>query len=420
MGSPARAPWRPAEPLRPDRSDASLKGSEPSPQKSTARAPGQRVSRPSDRWAREGQLGCLPNARAGRLRRRGRRKRASRTCALVARVYGTRECGRPAPRSARFAEEVESLAASRGVDMLLPGSDATLLALACHGDPSRSGIWSKVPPPNAIKRALDKVALIDCAEQIGHPGPPTVVCRDLGQAIAAADAFGYPVVLKPRRSVSEHDGTLLQWPGVLVSDTATLERLAAELGTPFLVQRREQARSCRLEESSLAGDCWRGWRADICGPGPELPDRPATRKRSHSRKNSRRPPPTSSRGSDGKASSSLSSFSGPKESLLQSTSIHASMAHSPSRVPPAFPWPRSGAIGFVDQHSRAYSLPQAFDIVGKMATCGMRGGRCCAGHWGRRPRSCGRGGERFTLTYGPPTHCRPWLECNRRAGIVAG
>ena len=145
----------------------------------------------------------------------------------------------PREDPARFTEELERLAASRGIDMLLPGSDATLLALACHGDPSRSGIWSKVPPPNAIKRALDKVALIDCAEQIGHPGPPTVVCRDLGQAIAAADAFGYPVVLKPRRSVSEHDGTLLQRPGVLVRDTATLERLAAEVGTPFLVQRRE-------------------------------------------------------------------------------------------------------------------------------------------------------------------------------------
>ena len=172
----------------------------------------------------------------------------------------------PRQDPARFTEEVESLAASRGVDMLLPGSDATLLALACHGDPSRSGIWSKVPPPNAIKRALDKVALIDCAEQIGHPGPPTVVCRDLGQAIAAADAFGYPVVLKPRRSVSEHDGTLLQRPGVLVRDTATLERLAAELGTPCLVQRREN----RLDRVARRSH---RWRATAGGGGePIYPD----------------------------------------------------------------------------------------------------------------------------------------------------
>ena len=141
---------------------------------------------------------------------------------------------------ARFTAELESLASGRGVDVLLPGSDATLLALAGHADPAGASIWSKLPPPDAIGRALDKVALIECAERVGHPGPPTAVCGDVGEAIAAAEAFGYPVVLKPRRSVAEHDGSLIQRPSVLVPDTATLERLAPEFGTPCLVQCREE------------------------------------------------------------------------------------------------------------------------------------------------------------------------------------
>jgi predicted ATP-grasp superfamily ATP-dependent carboligase len=326
----------------------------------------------------------------------------------------------PRQDPARFTEELERLAASRGVDMLLPGSDATLLALACHGDPSRSGIWSKIQSPNAIKRALDKVALIECAEQIGHPGPPTVVCQDLGQAIAAADAFGYPVVLKPRRSVSEHDGALLQRPGVLVRDPATLERLAAELGTPCLVQRREKGSIVSLGGVMVGGRLLAGVASRYIRTWPVAAGSacysetiPFTQELKETAADF-----VTSLGWEGIFEPEL--LQRPEGKLAPidfNPRIYGSLALAgASGVPLATiwcDWIRGAA-------QTGQFAPPAFDIVGKMAMCGMRGGRYCAGHWGRRHRSCGRGGERFTLSYGPPTHCRPWLGRTRRAGIVAG
>jgi len=141
---------------------------------------------------------------------------------------------------ARFAAELEQLSARNGRDILLPGSDATLFALARHGERSALSIRSKVPPPDTIMRALNKVALIECAEHIGHPAPPTVVCGNADEALAAAETFGYPVVLKPRRSVFEYDGGLRQRSSVLARDATTLKHLAPQFAAPCLVQRREE------------------------------------------------------------------------------------------------------------------------------------------------------------------------------------
>ena len=158
----------------------------------------------------------------------------SRSCTERVRVVD------PRLDPARFTAELERFAARNDHDILLPGSDATLVALARHGERSALSVRSKVPPPDTIMRALDKVTLIECAEDIGRPAPPTVVCGNAEEALAAAEAFGYPVVLKPRRSVFEYDGVLRQRSSVLARDATTLEHLAPQFAAPCLVQRREE------------------------------------------------------------------------------------------------------------------------------------------------------------------------------------
>lgn len=139
---------------------------------------------------------------------------------------------------ARFVRELERITARQRYDALLPGSDATLFALACHGERLR-GVRTGLPLPDTIKHALSKIAVSECASAIGHPAPRTVVCRAPGEALAAAETLGYPVVLKPRRSVFQYDGGLRQRASITVRDAATLKRLAKEFGVPCLVQRRQ-------------------------------------------------------------------------------------------------------------------------------------------------------------------------------------
>jgi cation diffusion facilitator CzcD-associated flavoprotein CzcO/predicted ATP-grasp superfamily ATP-dependent carboligase len=155
---------------------------------------------------------------------------------------------------AQFVADLERIVRCGGYDVLLPGSDATLLALACHGEHLRSEVSTGLPSPDAVKRALSKLALVEAAAKSGHPAPRTVVCRDPGEAVAAADTLGYPVVLKPRRSVFEHGGGLRQRASVTVDDPGTLKHLASDFGMPCLVQRRETGSVVSVGGVIVGGD----------------------------------------------------------------------------------------------------------------------------------------------------------------------
>jgi thioredoxin reductase/predicted ATP-grasp superfamily ATP-dependent carboligase len=155
---------------------------------------------------------------------------------------------------AQFVADLERIVYRGGYDVLLPGSDATLLALACHGEHLRSEVSIGLPPPDVLKLALSKIALIESAARSGHPAPRTLICGDPGEAAAAADMLGYPVVLKPRRSVFAHDGGLRQRASVTVRDPRTLQHLASDFGMPCLVQRREAGSVISVGGVIVGGD----------------------------------------------------------------------------------------------------------------------------------------------------------------------
>jgi predicted ATP-grasp superfamily ATP-dependent carboligase len=145
----------------------------------------------------------------------------------------------PKTDPARFVEELAELADRGGHDVLIPGSDAALLAISKGRDRFEGLVRVGLPGERAVERTLSKVALLDAASAAGLPAPETVVCSEDGQAVAAARRFGYPIVLKPHQSIFEHGAGLRQRGTSVVGHEGALERLLPEHGRPCLVQRRQ-------------------------------------------------------------------------------------------------------------------------------------------------------------------------------------
>jgi hypothetical protein len=79
---------------------------------------------------------------------------------------------------------------------------------------------------------------MEIASDVGLAVPETIVCRDREGALSAAKRLGYPVLLKPERSVFSADGNLRQRASFLAVDEAALSGRLAEFGLPCLLQRQ--------------------------------------------------------------------------------------------------------------------------------------------------------------------------------------
>ncbi len=138
---------------------------------------------------------------------------------------------------ASFVAGLAAIVSRGGYDVLVLGSDASLLAVS----PRRSSVEAHVriglPPDEVVGRVLDKRTLIAAAAEVGLDVPETVVCSSVAQALEAARSIGFPVVLKPLRSVSWEGGKGRERASRRVADVAALERVAPEQGLPVLVQR---------------------------------------------------------------------------------------------------------------------------------------------------------------------------------------
>jgi predicted ATP-grasp superfamily ATP-dependent carboligase len=116
----------------------------------------------------------------------------------------------PSPRSAPddFVEAI--LAASRrlGVDLIIPVTDDALLPLSRARKRFAGVCQLAVPEPRALRATTDKLETIQLAREHGIPVPGTHLVADVDRAVAQAECFGWPVVLKPRSSRTLHDGRM--------------------------------------------------------------------------------------------------------------------------------------------------------------------------------------------------------------------
>jgi predicted ATP-grasp superfamily ATP-dependent carboligase len=140
----------------------------------------------------------------------------------------------------RFVEALVDRVASGSWDVLVPGTDASLLPISTARDELEPHVALGLPPHPVVLRSLDKLLLQRTAAGVGLAPPAGVACEDRSEAVAAAAELGFPVIVKPARSFraasDAPDASLEQrWP-VIVREQSGLDAAVRRVGEPLTVQ----------------------------------------------------------------------------------------------------------------------------------------------------------------------------------------
>lgn len=141
------------------------------------------------------------------------------------------------------AATIEELIRARGIEVLLPVTELSLRVLL----PLRHRMAAAVTPFPSLEsfcRISDKAWLVERATQLGVPTPPQVRLESSemsGDTWKAVEALGFPLVLKPARSVVQADSGARSFGVRYAGDTVELRHLIHDMhgsAFPLLVQRR--------------------------------------------------------------------------------------------------------------------------------------------------------------------------------------
>jgi predicted ATP-grasp superfamily ATP-dependent carboligase len=131
------------------------------------------------------------------------------------------------PHGPDYADQVLRLAGGR-VGVIIAPQEDTILRLGRRADEFHdAGTHLSFPPLDVLERAFDKEQTLDLAVRAGVPAPPSAVLRDWDELELAAARLGYPVVVKPRRSVYWKGMELLTSPPPAYASDAIELRAAA-------------------------------------------------------------------------------------------------------------------------------------------------------------------------------------------------
>ncbi len=139
-----------------------------------------------------------------------------------------------------YAEAVRGLVRLHGVDLLLPMTEASLLALL----PQRETLGAPIPAGSAsdFLRLCDKAEVMEAARAVGLGVPRQWRADDPAAAGAlSAEDLPFPLVLKPARSVVPAGGGRARTSVVHLRDAEALRRVLADLPAhafPILLQER--------------------------------------------------------------------------------------------------------------------------------------------------------------------------------------
>ncbi len=141
-----------------------------------------------------------------------------------------------------FLDTLHNEIRQRNIDVLLPVSDITTIPVAEHQDEFKP---CRIPMPDAdtVKRAADKVEIMDLAARIGVPCPAGIAVDNTHEAVTRAAEIGFPLVVKPGRSRVRADGRWLSTSVRYASDVAELKKILDDLHPamfPVLLQERIQ------------------------------------------------------------------------------------------------------------------------------------------------------------------------------------
>jgi predicted ATP-grasp superfamily ATP-dependent carboligase len=124
--------------------------------------------------------------------------------------------------------------------ILLPGSEASLVAISEHRDSLEPHVRVGLPAPDVVQHALDKAVLLEAAAAAGLTAPATIVSKDAEGAPGDASTLGFPVILKPVTSFVREGDALRHRSAEVARSPEEVSELAPRFGTPLVVQRYEQ------------------------------------------------------------------------------------------------------------------------------------------------------------------------------------
>jgi predicted ATP-grasp superfamily ATP-dependent carboligase len=157
----------------------------------------------------------------------------SRACSARYRVAD------PRTSPERFVDDLARILRDRPSAALLPGGEASLLAVSRHREALLPLTRLGLPPHEAVERSLDKILLLEAAESAGLPPPRSLVCASAEDAVTAAGELGLPVLVKPARSYLARPRGLSQRRAELARDPEAIRAAVADFGTPLVLQELE-------------------------------------------------------------------------------------------------------------------------------------------------------------------------------------
>jgi predicted ATP-grasp superfamily ATP-dependent carboligase len=150
----------------------------------------------------------------------------------------------PDPRldTVGFACSLEEVLGRGEFAAVIPGAEASMLAMSDHRERLERHARLGLPPRDVVERAVDKRDLLEAAALAGLSAPPSIIC-DRREAVAGATReLGFPVVLKPARSFVSVGAGLRQQAVAVASDELGVGEALENLDYPVMVQRFEQER----------------------------------------------------------------------------------------------------------------------------------------------------------------------------------
>jgi predicted ATP-grasp superfamily ATP-dependent carboligase len=136
-----------------------------------------------------------------------------------------------------FVARVEELLRRRRYACVVPGSDASLIAMSRRRERLEPFAVLGFPPQDVVERSLDKVALHREAASTNLAAPHSVTCEALAEAGAAAREVGFPLVVKPPRTLRPAAVGIRQQRVLVARDERQLHDALAGFGVPFILQR---------------------------------------------------------------------------------------------------------------------------------------------------------------------------------------
>ena len=162
-------------------------------------------------------------------------------------------------RPAAFVERVRDASERIGARLVIPGTEAALVALASAADRFPASTTLALCPPSVVAQATDKTVLAEHASAAGLSVPPTSLLS-VADVEGGAPGLRYPAVVKPVRSrVPVGDGRLLYVGAAEVWNESELRAALAALPDGHgLVQ--------PFIEGILAALAGIRWNGDLLGP----------------------------------------------------------------------------------------------------------------------------------------------------------